>query len=762
MSAPFTVMMLLTALASAVVFGVVVWGRETRQRPDGWAAGMPAALTIACLALLNSPATDLTSAVLSLCIVGISVTAGMVILRDTRPSDARARQLWLGLHAGWALALVITAFLSQPLQLGQPDWLVRAFSPFHGHSLVLIVGYLIAGTLLNALLLQGFYIAPLPEVANRALYWVLIVTVLFVGLLLLTAGTPLLIEGGALTALAGVIGVIYALRSWRVFNIRSSFTLAARGLVMIGLMALLTGLGMVIYTVGNYTTNGERWLAIISLALLASVLYVPLRSLVARGLDWLVARTATDPGLATRLYSQQVSKALELDQLLKVATETLKEVLKVRSSALLLVSETDRSDQQVELRLMAGDLPDDLKGQRAFIGQESAIYQRLASDQAPLTQFDINYAPHYAAIPAAERAFFNRLRMNAYAPVIVDNALIGVLACGAKRDDSPFYSTDLDVLTTLANQTGVALRNARLVADLRHLNTAMGRLNKGLEEARNQVQRLDSVKTDFVTIASHELRTPLAQVRGYTDILDAVNQQGMLDPDQTTTMVSNLRKATERMEELIAAMLDVSQLDVKAMDLRFASTTPEAVMRLASEPLLDVVKQRKQTLSARGLKALPPIQADMQRLVQALRNVVVNAIKFTPDGGRIEITGSLQPAKSLDERDQVLIVVADTGVGILPENRELIFRKFFRAYDPGLHSTGTYKFMGAGPGLGLTIARGIIEGHGGKIWAESPGHDMEKFPGATFYIQLPVSPPEGATRVKPFETGDVRSVRKTS
>jgi len=107
-------------------------------------------------------------------------------------------------------------------------------------------------------------------------------------------------------------------------------------------------------------------------------------------------------------------------------------------------------------------------------------------------------------------------------------------------------------------------------------------------------------------------------------------------------------------------------------------------------------------------------------------------------------------------------VVADTGVGILPENRELIFRKFFRAYDPGLHSTGTYKFMGAGPGLGLTIARGIIEGHGGKIWAESPGHDMEKFPGATFYIQLPVSPPEGATRVKPFETGDVRSVRKTS
>ncbi|MBN1963873.1 MAG: hypothetical protein JW910_04465, partial [Anaerolineae bacterium] len=79
--------------------------------------------------------------------------------------------------------------------------------------------------------------------------------------------------------------------------------------------------------------------------------------------------------------------------------------------------------------------------------------------------------------------------------------------------------------------------------------------------------------------------------------------------------------------------------------------------------------------------------------------------------------------------------------------------KFFRAHDPSLHSTGTTKFMGAGPGLGLTIARGVIEGHGGRIWVESPGHDPEHMPGSTFYITLPLNPPSEARRILPFETG---------
>ncbi|MBC8097878.1 MAG: HAMP domain-containing histidine kinase, partial [Armatimonadetes bacterium] len=305
---------------------------------------------------------------------------------------------------------------------------------------------------------------------------------------------------------------------------------------------------------------------------------------------------------------------------------------------------------------------------------------------------------------------------------------------------------------TLAQQTGFALRNARLVSDLQHLNATMRALNRGLGDANSELAQLDSVKTDFVTIASHELRTPLAQIRGYTDIIDTINEQGMLDQSQTTVLVTNLRKATERMEELIAAMLDVSQLDVDAMDLRFAPTTIESVTRQAIEPLTDAIRQRKLSLLVRGMKGLPQLEADLQRLVQAFRNVIVNAIKFTPDGGRIEITASLQPAQIKGGVDHILVTIADTGVGIDATHTELIFKKFYRAFDPQLHSTGTYKFLGAGPGLGLTIAKGVIESHGGRIWAESEGHNVEGTPGSTFYVLLPTVPPADARRAVTFDT----------
>jgi hypothetical protein len=98
-------------------------------------------------------------------------------------------------------------------------------------------------------------------------------------------------------------------------------------------------------------------------------------------------------------------------------------------------------------------------------------------------------------------------------------------------------------------------------------------------------------------------------------------------------------------------------------------------------------------------------------------------------------------------KDELQVSIKDTGIGIDPKNHEAIFEKFFRAFDPGLHSTGSTKFMGAGPGLGLTIAKGVIEGHGGRIWVESPGFDADKLPGSTFNIIIPTIPPEGVRRV---------------
>jgi signal transduction histidine kinase len=129
--------------------------------------------------------------------------------------------------------------------------------------------------------------------------------------------------------------------------------------------------------------------------------------------------------------------------------------------------------------------------------------------------------------------------------------------------------------------------------------------------------------------------------------------------------------------------------------------------------------------------------ADGERLYQALRNVILNAIKFTPDGGQIVVDGRRLPG--FNE-----ITVADTGIGIDPEYHTLIFEKFGRLGRASLHSSGKTKFKGGGPGLGLPITKGIIEAHGGAIWVESEGYDEQRHPGTTFHILLPVrrEPPD--------------------
>ncbi len=605
-------------------------------------------------------------------------------------------------------------------------------------DILALTGWAVIGTALLIMAFYALYAAYLPEIANRALYWATIIPMVLLGVVLPTGGSPLLAETGRLIALAGTLGAVYGVSSRRVLDMRRALRKGA-GLVAATLVTSFVILGALILA-GELTSGDERdFVALGALALAVAALYVPLRHLT-EGLARRLFGAASDPTEVLRQYSQRIASVIELDEVVRLARQTLFSVLRARPAGLLLAKVDD--DGCVLLEPVQGSNGEELPGVPGELDPKGPIYRTLFLEQKPLLQYDIDFDRAYVEVTPDERAFFSRMQMSAYAPVLVDGQTIGVLAAGARLNDRPYDDADLQMLATIANQTGIALRNARLVDDLR-------RLNLELEEANANFSRLDAVKTDFITIASHELRTPLAQIRGYTDIIETLNDQGMLDPAQMAGMTANLRKAAERMEGLISAMLDVSKLDVDAMDLHFAPTTMEGVIRLAVEPLAEAVRSRQISLSARGLRALPRIEADMQRLVQAFGNVIGNAVKYTPDGGMIDIRAVLETRD--DGPDEIHITVADTGIGIDPAHHELIFEKFFRVADPSLHSTGATKFMGAGPGLGLTIARGIIEGHGGRIWVESAGYDPEQMPGSTFHIILPLEPPENARRVLPFE-----------
>lgn len=688
-----------------------------------------------------APPAPLTREFLSaLALAVMLVFYGQYMLRDALNRRVR---FWLPAAVVWPVAMLAAALTSQTLHVGQADWLLTVFNgPDIAPGLVTLVGLGLITGLLLALSFYGFYAASLPEVANRALFWVLNTATIGIGVLLSISGTDGFQAVGVVVVLAALMGAAYAHLSHGIVDIRSGMRGAARTALLIALTSGVIFGALEIADSLPEDVSGYS-LALLLIAVLAGTLYVIARQLLGLAVERLFVHRAS-PTRAARRYSQQVSKVVELSDLVRVATETLNQEMGVRRSGMILVSDTSTDPERVEIKVIkdAGSTGE----VRGFLSKQGPVYDWLALRKLPLLQFDVAYGPHFRAMGEAERKFFSSLQMSAYAPILMENALVGILMCGPKLNDASFTTADLELLATMADQTGVALRNARAMADLKHLNNTMKALNEELEAANQQYEKLDSVKTDFITIASHELRTPLAQIRGYTDILDTLNEQGMLDQDQIGGMVSNLRKATERTEELLSAMLDMSQLDVNAMDLRFAQAAPESIVRMAIEPLTEHIKQRKLTLSARGLRAMPPIHCDMQRLVQAFRNIISNAIKFTPDGGRIDITAAFQP-DAISGDDQILVSISDTGVGINKEDLELIFEKFYRAYDPSLHSTGAYKFMGAGPGLGLTIARGVIESHGGKVWAESSGHNMETGPGSTFYVLLPVNPPEDARRV---------------
>ena len=439
-----------------------------------------------------------------------------------------------------------------------------------------------------------------------------------------------------------------------------------------------------------------------------------------------------------REYSQGVSNILDLNVLATTAIGTISRAMKVRRGALLVCEEMPN------LRLRPIQGMGTLDVEPIVVGPDSPPIVYMAETGMPLLQYDIDLLPQFQNLLPEERVWFSSLDMELYVPIRAQNQLLGILVLGAKGSGEAYSSGDIALLRTLAGQTAVALENARLVADLKRLNAEITQLNQDLTETNERLAILDKTKSDFISIASHELKTPLTHISGYTDMMIELAESEAIPSESVRAIIQGVSRGAKRLRDVVDAMLDVSLIETEAFTIHPISISLEHVIEQVLGGVEDAIRDRHQTIAVSGLETLPDILGDEIRLHQAFRNVIVNGIKFTPDGGQIGIR-----ARTMQEAKQVEIAIADTGIGIDPEHQELIFAKFYRVGDLNLHSTGQTKFKGAGPGLGLPIARGIIEAHGGKVWVESDGHDEETFPGSTFYVLLPVDgPTSGQGQVK--------------
>ncbi len=250
--------------------------------------------------------------------------------------------------------------------------------------------------------------------------------------------------------------------------------------------------------------------------------------------------------------------------------------------------------------------------------------------------------------------------------------------------------------------------------------------------ANRELAQLEQAKTDFISIAAHELKTPLTLIQGYVNILRELEIE-----ERVVSLVEGINRGAKRMNIIIEDMLDLLALDMDQLNLVLDQVNLKAIIELIIAQADKALIERRLTIGTAGLESLPIIEADVARLHQIFNQVVNNAIKYTPDGHKITVLGQIEKAGQTMP-DNVRLTIKDTGVGIAPEDNEKIFEKFYRVGDSALHSTGQTKFMGAGPGLGLAIVKGLVEAHGGRVWVESQGFDMQNYPGSTFHIVLPI------------------------
>jgi len=257
-----------------------------------------------------------------------------------------------------------------------------------------------------------------------------------------------------------------------------------------------------------------------------------------------------------------------------------------------------------------------------------------------------------------------------------------------------------------------------------------------LKVAYERLEHLEKVKSDFISIVSHELRTPLTLISSYIQMFHTLPE--LKGSEAGAEYIAGLNRGTDRLQEIVNDMVSVVRMELANRNRVFVPVSTRNIIKMIEKELADTVRNRRLNFHTDIAADLPMVQGDTKQLHSALARIVNNAVKFTPDGGSIVVTARRLPDK-IEERSWIEIIVTDTGVGIALDKQKLIFEKFSTAEENTmLHSSSKTEFKGGGIGLGLTIAKGVIEYHDGKIWVESGGHDPEKLPGSKFYIHLPV------------------------
>lgn len=265
----------------------------------------------------------------------------------------------------------------------------------------------------------------------------------------------------------------------------------------------------------------------------------------------------------------------------------------------------------------------------------------------------------------------------------------------------------------------------RLVAERCFEKIHLGEENKALRLANQKLIELQNMKNKFIAITSHELRTPVSHLKGYLGILNEVEYY-QLSKEEKQQCMQVIFNAVDDLEEIVMNMHNLIELENGTSELQTEVIEVNSIVDQVAQDFQLVATKRNQTLKVNKIKSDVQIVANRSQIKGVVRELVQNAIKFTPDGGEVQISTKI-------EGDYCLISIKDNGIGIDISEQGKIFETFYEVQDIRYHSSGKFEFMGCGLGLGLPSVRAIVTAHGGGVKVKST-----KGKGAEFLVYLPV------------------------
>lgn len=319
------------------------------------------------------------------------------------------------------------------------------------------------------------------------------------------------------------------------------------------------------------------------------------------------------------------------------------------------------------------------------------------------------------------------LKVEVLVPLNIKDRTVGLIALGAKESNDVYTDMDLQALEIVGAQAATVIENAHLYEETLNFNLKLkdevAKATKDLLAANKKLIKLDEAKSEFISIASHQLRTPLTIIKGYISMIIEGNF-GELTPGEKDSL-EKVYASNERLIQLVENLLNISRIESGRLQYEFKSIQLDDLVDSVVEELEPKAKGKGLKFSyKRPKKKMSPVIVDEEKVRQVVMNLVDNAIKYTKKGS---VTVSLKPGKSRDKKigGCLEFCVTDSGMGISAEDLPNLFKKFSRG-------TGSSLIHTEGTGLGLYVARQMIEAHQGRIWAESIGENK----GSKFCFKL--------------------------